>query len=43
MKKVSTVAVEQSRNNSQRKLTAGLDLGTGWHNPLCGVDTSKPD
>jgi hypothetical protein len=27
MKKVSTVAAKQSRNNSQQKLTIGLDLG----------------
>ncbi len=27
MKKVSTVAVKQSRNFSQQKLTIGLDLG----------------
>ena len=37
MKKVSTVAVKQSRNNSQQKLTVGLDLGdrNSWY---CMVD-----
>ena len=33
MKKVSTVAPKQSRNNSQQKLTVGLDLGdrNSWY------------
>jgi hypothetical protein len=36
MKKVSTVAAQQSRNISQAKLTIGLDLGdrnswSRWH------------
>jgi transposase len=33
MKKVSTVAAKQSRNNSQQKLTVGLDLGdrNSWY------------
>ena len=37
MKKVSTVAAKQSRNNSQQKLTIGLDLGdrNSWY---CVVD-----
>ena len=37
MKKISTVAVKQSRNNSQQKLTVGLDLGdrNSWY---CVVD-----
>jgi len=37
MKKVSTVAVKQSRNISQPKLTIGLDLGdrNSWY---CMVD-----
>jgi transposase len=37
MKKVSTVAAKQSRNNSQQKLTVGLDLGdrNSWY---CVVD-----
>jgi hypothetical protein len=33
MKEVSTVVAKQSRNNSQQKLTVGLDLGdrnSGW-------------
>ena len=37
MKKISTVAVKQSRNISQPKLTIGLDLGdrNSWY---CVVD-----
>ena len=37
MKKVSTVVAKQSRNNSQQKLTVGLDLGdrNSWY---CVVD-----
>jgi transposase len=37
MKKVSTVAAKQNRNNSQQKLTVGLDLGdrNSWY---CMVD-----
>ena len=37
MKKVSTVAAKQNRNNSQEKLTVGLDLGdrNRWY---CMVD-----
>jgi hypothetical protein len=37
MKKVSTVVAKQSRNNSQQKLTVGLDLGdrNSWY---CAVD-----
>jgi len=37
MKKVSTAAAKQSRNNSQQKLTVGLDLGdrNSWY---CVVD-----
>ena len=33
MKKVSTAAAKQSRNNSQQKLTVGLDLGdrNSWY------------
>jgi hypothetical protein len=31
MKRTSTVAVKQSKNISERKLTIGLDLGdSGW-------------
>ena len=39
MKKVSTVAAKQSRNNSQQKLTIGLDLGdrNSWY---CILDES---
>jgi len=37
MKKVSTVAAKQNRNNSRQKLTVGLDLGdrNRWY---CMVD-----
>src|ERR1700681_2196079 len=37
MKKISTAAAKQSRNNSQQKLTVGLDLGdrNSWY---CVVD-----
>ena len=37
MKKVSTVAAKQNSNNSQQKLTVGLDLGdrNSWY---CIVD-----
>jgi hypothetical protein len=33
MKKISTVAVKQSKNISERKLTIGLDLGdhSSWY------------
>ena len=33
MKKVSTVAAKQNRNNSRQKLTVGLDLGdrNSWY------------
>jgi hypothetical protein len=30
MKKVSTVAAEQSRNFSEQKLTIGIDVGDRW-------------
>jgi len=39
MKKVSTVAVKQSRKTSEQKLTVGLDLGgrSSWY---CVLDES---